>query len=156
VPFFDTAGAAQSVMDEGLHSTGAIAGAFAARRYGLRILRTHLEDRSANFTRFLLIARSPWRTRRGVRVKTSISFAPLRNQVGILFRVLGVFALRDIDLLKIESRPDPGSPFDYLFYVDLAGGPHELRVARALDHLQEMVHRYRLLGVYPRARTPLS
>jgi prephenate dehydratase len=76
--------------------------------------------------------------------------------VGILFRVLGVFALRDIDLLKIESRPDPGSPFDYLFYVDLAGGPHELRVARALDHLQEMVHRYRLLGVYPRARTPLS
>jgi prephenate dehydratase len=70
--------------------------------------------------------------------------------VGILFRILGVFALRDIDLLKIESRPDPRSAFQYLFYLDLAGDPRMPHVAGALEHLREMVTHFRLLGAYPR------
>ena len=149
VAYFDTAGAAQSLVRDASPAIGAISSAYAAQLYGLRILRHHLENQPNNLTRFLVIARRPWREKRGVPAKCSISFRPKRNQVGILFRVLGVFALRDIDLLKIESRPDPASAFEYLFYLDLAGGLREERVARALEHLKEMAKDFRLLGVYP-------
>jgi prephenate dehydratase len=64
-----------------------------------------------------------------------------------------VFALMEIDLVKIESRPDPHSPFDYLFYVDLAGGPQEARVARAFEHLKEVVSYFRILGTYAAGQT---
>jgi prephenate dehydratase len=63
--------------------------------------------------------------------------------------MLGVFALRDIDLVKIESRPDPRSPFEYLFYVDFAGNPRDAKVSRALEHLREMTSIFKLLGAYP-------
>jgi prephenate dehydratase len=69
-----------------------------------------------------------------------------------LFQILGVFYVRNIDLLKIESRPDPHAPFEYLFYVDLQGNPKEKRVAEALEHLQEKTKFYRLLGAYPMGR----
>ncbi len=151
VPYFDTAGAAQSVADERRTDTGAIANAYAARLYGLSVLRRNVENRENNVTRFLLLGRSPWRPRKGVRTKTSIVFTPARNQVGILFRILGVFALRDIDLIKIESRPDPRATFSYLFYCDLAGDPSRGNIARALEHLREMVTRFKILGVYPRS-----
>ncbi len=151
VPFFDTAGAAKSLADEHREDTAAIANAYAARLYGLAVLRRNVENRENNITRFLLLSRSPWHPRKGVRTKTSIVFSPARNQVGILFRILGVFALRDIDLVKIESRPDPGRTFSYLFYCDLAGDPSRENVARALEHLREMVTLFKILGVYPRA-----
>ena len=151
-PFFDTAGAARDVIEaEGL-DTGAIASAYAARLYGLKVLRRNLEDQPNNYTRFLLIARTPWRPRPRVRTKCSICFRPAKNQVGILFRILGVFALREIDLLKIESRPDRTSSFEYQFYLDFAGSPKDRRVGNALDHLQEMVRAFRLLGAYPTDR----
>jgi prephenate dehydratase len=150
VPFFDTAGAALSLQDGSSPDTAAIAGRFAARLYGLKILKRNLEDRRENFTRFLLLSRTPARLPSHARTKCSIAFAPRKNQVGILFRILGVFALRDIDLLKIESRPDPRSAFQYLFYLDLAGDPRMPHVAGALEHLREMVTHFRLLGAYPR------
>jgi len=149
VPFFDTAGAARWLAESGDPASGAIAGTLAARMYGLKVLRKNLENRPTNFTRFLALGRDPWRPRRSVRTKCSIAFRPKRNQVGILFKILGVFALRDIDLLKIESRPDPSSPFQYLFYLDLAGDPRTPAVAAALTHLQEMAADYRFLGAYP-------
>jgi prephenate dehydratase len=150
VPFFDTAGAALSLKDGSATDTAALASAYAARLYGLKILQRNLEDRPNNFTRFLLLSRTPAGIPERVPTKCSIAFAPRKNQVGILFRILGVFALRDIDLLKIESRPDPRSAFEYLFYLDLAGDPRILSVARALEHLREMVTRFRVLGSYPR------
>ena len=146
---YDTAGAAKAIIENGTLTSGAIAGAYAAELYGLRILKRHLENSPGNFTRFLVIGRTPWRPQRGVKAKCSIAFTPAKNTAGILFRILGVFSLRDIDLLKIESRPDPRSPFEYLFYLDLAGSPKEERVMRALEHLQEMVTHFRLLGTYP-------
>jgi prephenate dehydratase len=151
VPYFDTAGAALSLKDDPAPGMAAIANTYAARLYGLSVLRRNVENRENNITRFLCIARSPWKKKRGARTKTSIVFEPARNQVGILFRILGVFALRDIDLVKIESRPDPRSTFQYLFYVDLAGDPTNVNVGRALEHLREMVRQFRLLGVYPRS-----
>lgn len=149
VAFYDTAGAAKSIMETGTLETGAIAGMYAARLYGLKVLKRNIENERHNYTRFLLISRAPWRPQAAVRTKCSIAFRPRQNQPGILFRILGVFSLRDIDLLKIESRPDPRSPFEYLFYLDLAGSPKEPRVAKALDHLKEVVTHFRLLGAYP-------
>lgn len=149
-PYFDTAGAAESIAREGIRATAAIAGAHAASLYGLRILRRNIENTGNNFTRFLVISRTPWRARRGARTKSSLAFTPAANRPGILFHILGVFALRDIDLLKIESRPDPRTPFEYLFYIDLAGGPSDPRVARAIEHLNEVVSHFRLLGTYER------
>ena len=152
VAFYDTAGAAKSIMESGTSDTGAIAGLYAARLYGLKVLQRNIENESHNYTRFLLISRSSWTPKEGVRTKCSIAFRPAQNQPGILFRILGVFSLRDIDLLKIESRPDPRSPFEYLFYLDLAGSPTEPKVAKALEHLKEVVTHFRLLGAYPTGR----
>ena len=152
VAFYDTAGAAKSIMESGTSDIGAIAGLYAARLYGLKVLQRNIENESHNYTRFLLISRAPWTPKQGVRTKCSIAFRPVQNQPGILFRILGVFSLRDIDLLKIESRPDPRSPFEYLFYLDLAGSPTEPKVAKALEHLKEVVTHFRLLGAYPTGR----
>jgi arogenate/prephenate dehydratase len=150
VPFFDTAGAARALAREPRPDTGAIAGAHAARLYGLRILKRNIENSPNNFTRFLVLSRRPFgKFARGTKTRSSIVFTPALNRPGILFHILGVFALRDIDLLKIESRPDPRSPFEYRFYADIAGGPQEERVARAFQHLGEIVSQFRLLGTYP-------
>ncbi len=148
-PYFDTAGAAKSIIDEETMDTGAIASELAARLYKLKILKRNLENLPDNFTRFLVVGKRPWTGKSPHGVKSSIVFTPAMNRVGILFRILGVFSLRDIDLLKIESRPDPRSPFEYLFHIDFSGSPRETRIARALEHLQEMVTHFRLLGAYP-------
>jgi prephenate dehydratase len=149
VAYFDTAGAAKSLVENRTIDTGAIASAYAARLYGLTVLKNNVEDQPNNYTRFLVISRKPWRPRTGTASKSSIAFIPKRNEVGVLFKILGVFSLRSIDLLKIESRPNPQSPFEYLFYLDLLGSSNEKQVARAFDHLQEMVMNFRLLGSYP-------
>jgi prephenate dehydratase len=148
-PFFDTAGAAESLEREQPRTTGAIASAYAAELYGLKILRRNLENSPNNYTRFLVIARQNVRPKRSPHMKTGIVFTPMANRPGILFHILGVFALRNIDLLKIESRPDPNSPFEYLFYIDVDGAPSDPAVARAFDHLQEVVSTFRILGTYP-------
>ncbi len=147
--FFDTAGAAESIARDKSASIAALAAPQAARLYGLQVLLPHVENAEDNFTRFLALARKPSPLPRGVATKCSLAFRPARNVPGILFRILGVFSLRDIDLLKIESRPDPRSPFEYLFYVDLAGNPAEQRVANAFAHLREVVSEFRMLGAYP-------
>lgn len=155
VPFFDTAGAASAVAMDARPDTGAIAGAHAARLYGLKILKRNVENSANNYTRFLVLSRTPFgKFARGAKTRSSIVFTPAANRPGILFHILGVFALRDIDLLKIESRPDPRSAFEYRFYADIAGGPHEERVARAFEHLGEIVSQFRLLGTYPAAVGP--
>jgi prephenate dehydratase len=147
--YFDTAGAAQSLTENKTLDTGAIASTYAAHLYGLVVLKNNVEDQPNNYTRFLVVSRTPWRPRTGIASKSSIAFIPKKNEVGVLFKILGVFSLRGIDLLKIESRPNPQSPFEYLFYLDLLGSSNEKHVARAFDHLQEMVMNFRLLGSYP-------
>lgn len=147
--YFDTAGAAASVAETKDVETAAVASDYAARLYGLKVLHRNIENRLHNFTRFLVLSRTAWEPKRGVRAKTSIVFIPTTNEAGALFRSLGVFAVRNIDLLKIESRPDLDAPFEYMFYLDVDGSPSSQHVADALEHLQALTKMFRLLGVYP-------
>jgi prephenate dehydratase len=154
-PAYDTAGSVRTVIENGDRSQAAIAGATAARIYGAQIIAENIEDNPKNFTRFLLLARpdraaSIQLSGTGDR-KTSIVFR-VANQPGSLFRALAVFSLRDIDMTKIESRPIEGRPWEYSFYLDVAGDHHEQKLERALAHLGEMTESIRVLGSYPRAK----
>jgi prephenate dehydratase len=143
---YDTAGSAKLVKEQKLTDAAAIASERAAQVFGLDILRAEIQDYSDNITRFLLISRAG---EIGEQVdKTTVVFS-LPNEPGSLFKALSVFALRDIDLTKIESRPIRGRPWEYLFYVDIPIGRHDLRCARALVHLAEFARSMRTLGSYP-------
>ncbi len=152
VPFYDTAGSVKMLAEERPEDAAAIASAAAAETYGAKILRKSIEDDRRNFTRFFLLRREapaepPAPAKKGY--KTSLVFTT-RNVAGALFRALSVFALRDISLTKIESRPLRGRPWEYLFYVDLEGRVDEPRVHNALNHLAELTEFQRVLGSYPR------
>ncbi len=144
--FYDTAGAAKFVAENNPAGTAAIAGPFAAELYGLKILKQSIEDEKTNFTRFLLISRNPRPVHQ--KAKTSIAFS-IKNQPGILYKALSVFALRDIDLTKIESRPVRHRAWQYHFYIDFIGNVRDEHVRRALDHLREITYFVRILGCYP-------
>jgi prephenate dehydratase len=150
VPFYDTAGAVKEVVAGGLRDAAAIAGRRAAAAYGGHILQSGLEDDKQNFTRFFLLRRTR-RVLPGAN-KTSIAFA-LKNLPGVLFKALSVFALRDISLSKIESRPLRGRPWEYVFYVDFLRGADEAS-ENALRHLSEIAEFVKVMGTYPAHSTP--
>ena len=164
IPWFDTAGAAQSLSvsplpphrGKGLgdRGFGAIASESAAQLYGLQILRRNLQNESENFTRFLAIACTGDRPVAPGSHKSTITFHPRRNASGALHKILGVFAARGIDLSKIESRPDPKTPFDYRFYLDLIGSTNDPKIITALKELKPMITDFRILGSYPMAKIP--
>jgi prephenate dehydratase len=125
----------------------------AAGIYGGTILKRSIEDDRRNFTRFFLLYSSKKlpAPRPGKEWKTSLVFTT-RNTPGALFRGLAAFALRDLNLTKIESRPLHGKPWEYLFYVDFLGRENEPRVQNALRHLAEVADFLRILGSYPPGR----
>ena len=143
--FYDTAGAVKMLAEKNPQGAAAIASRVAASIYQARILRTHLEDHRENYTRFLLLSRSARVSRRANKI--SIVFST-KNDPGALFRCLGVFALRDINLTKIESRPLRGRPWEYFFYLDFEGHMNDQRTRRALSHLGEITTFLRVLGCY--------
>ncbi|MFW7379474.1 MAG: prephenate dehydratase [Oligoflexus sp.] len=150
MPYFDTAGSARFLAESGEKHMAAIASSQAAKDYGLRVIAKSIQDEETNYTRFVVIKRRPkaypaidWKG----ASKTSIVFS-LRNAPGGLHKALSVFAIRDIDLTKIESRPLRGSPWKYLFYLDIEGHVSDPAVARALGHLEEVTHHLQVLGSY--------
>jgi prephenate dehydratase len=155
---YDTAGSVKMVVEGGRRDEAGIAAASAAATYSASILIEGIEDNSKNFTRFLLLTR-PGRLASSAGAdpaatqdrKTSVVFR-IGNKPGALFRALGVFALRDIDLLKIESRPIEGRPWEYSFYLDLAGDSRQLNVGHALGHLAEITESLKVLGSYIRSK----
>ncbi len=154
-PFYDTAGSVKMVLEEKRKDAAAIGSAVAAEIYGGAILRRALEDDRRNFTRFFLLRRpedarrhTPAATRNR-EWKITLVFST-RNIPGSLFRALSAFALRDINLGKIESRPLRGRPWEYMFYLDLLGRTNEVRVQKALGHLEELADFMRVLGCYPK------
>jgi prephenate dehydratase len=148
IPFYDTAGAVKMLVERRLPGAAAIASRIAAEVYQARILATHLEDHHENYTRFLLLSRSPRVAAKANKV--SIVFST-RNAPGALYKCLSVFALRDIDLTKLESRPLRGRPFEYFFYLDFLGHLKEERCRNALSHLGEVTNFLRVLGCYERS-----
>jgi prephenate dehydratase len=142
---YDTAGSAKMVADAASIESAAIASARAGEVFGLTPLTSSIQDFDDNITRFLVIGRRPLKN--AVNDKTTIVFT-LPNEPGSLFKALSVFALRGVDLTKLESRPIPGRPWEYLFYADLAAARDELICARALSHLAEFAPMLRTLGSY--------
>ena len=162
VPFYDTAGSVKMLMADSPPDSAAIASAVSAEIYGAAILTRNIEDDPSNVTRFFLLERpdAPLPRKRlapaaasGKQWKTSLVFRT-PNVAGALFRALSAFALRDITLYKIESRPLRGRPWEYLFYLDYAGKVDDPRSEKALGHLGELADFVRVLGSYPEGLTP--
>jgi prephenate dehydratase len=147
IPFYDTAGSVKHVIESGLRDAAGVAGMQAAKAYKGHVLAAGIEDDKRNFTRFFLIRK----TRRILPAanKTSIAFS-VKNIAGALFKALAVFALRDISLTKIESRPLRGRPWEYVFYTDFLRGDDEA-ARNALRHLGEVADLVKVLGIYPAA-----
>src|ERR1700722_3244936 len=147
LPFYDSAGSVKHVIESGLRDAAGIPSRQAAKVYKGRILAAGIEDDKRNFTRFFLI-RNTRHVLPGAN-KTSIAFR-VKNIAGALFKALAVFALRDISLTKIESRPRRGRPWEYIFYVDFLRGDDQ-SARNALRHLGEVADLVKVLGIYPAA-----
>jgi len=146
VASYDTAGSVKMIHDKKIRDAAAIASKLAAQIYEMQIIKEEIEDIPENFTRFHILSKIEKKI--GNPDKTSIVFS-MKNIPGALFKALSVFALRDIDLLKIESRPLRGKPWAYIFYLDFSGHMQEERSQNAIRHLQEMSNFLKVLGSYP-------
>jgi arogenate/prephenate dehydratase len=140
---YDTAGGAKLVSEQKLAGAAALASRRAAEVFGLEVLQEAVQDYEYNITRFAIIGGAPPADAN----KTTIVFA-LPSTPGALFKALSVFALRDINLTKLESRPMRGRPWEYLFYVEVDAPRSDLGCARALTHLAEFARWTRVLGTY--------
>jgi prephenate dehydratase len=146
--FYDTAGSVKMLMEQRPAAAAAIASESAAEIYGGVILKRNIEDNRHNYTRFFLLTKQrhvaaqsnqPW--------KTSVVFSTA-NTPGTLFKVMACFALRDLSLTKIESRPFVGHPWEYMFYADFVGSADDPAVKNALANLSEVTQFNRVLGSY--------
>ncbi len=146
VAVYDTAGGAKLVAETGRSDAGAVASRRAAELFGLEIAEERIQDYAENITRFVLIGRTA--SPPELATKTSLVFS-LQSTPGALYKALSGFALRDINLTKLESRPIRGRPWEYLFYVDLDVARHSLECGRAISHLGEFTRWVRTLGTYP-------
>jgi arogenate/prephenate dehydratase len=140
---YDTAGGAKLVAEQKLSNAAALASRRAAEVFGLEVLQEAVQDYEYNITRFAIIGGTPPADSN----KTTIVFA-LPSTPGALFKALSVFALRDINLTKLESRPIRGRPWEYLFYVEIEARRDDLMCARAFTHLAEFAKWTRILGTY--------
>ncbi|HLZ44966.1 MAG TPA: prephenate dehydratase [Gemmatimonadales bacterium] len=146
VPAYDTAGSVRDLMSGAAQADAAIASKLAAELYGGTVLEEGLEDHAENYTRFLVVARQPATQERTRSQKTSLMVS-LGNTPGSLYRALGVFADGGLNLTKIESRPLPGRPWEYLFYLDVVDTGQDLNAA--LEALRPYTSSIRVLGTYP-------
>jgi chorismate mutase/prephenate dehydratase len=148
--FTDTAMSVQKVRDEADPTQAAVASQRAADLYGLKVLARNIENQKDNYTRFMVVARTPLRLDESVTCKTSLIFST-RHEQGALVRCLNVLADRGLNLTKLESRPRPNSPFEYLFYVDFEGNLESEAVRGAIEGMRAHTSYLKVLGCYPRA-----
>ncbi len=145
---YDTGGSVRTVMERGDASLAAVASSVAAEYYGATILEASIEDDPENFTRFFLLGRNGAAVPDGEGpTKTSLVFVT-KNVAGALYNCMSAFALRNINLTKIESRPLKGRPFEYRFYVDILGEPGDDDCAAAIHSLEQMTESLAVLGSY--------
>lgn len=146
--YADTAMAARKVREEGDLSQAAIGSEEAARLHGLSVLQRGIADQRENFTRFVTVAREPFRGSGSDGYKTSVVFS-VRHEGGALAACLDVFARRGLNLTKIESRPRPNTPWQYLFYLDFEGNVADRSVSGVFEDLAPHATYLKLLGSYP-------
>jgi len=152
VPVHDTAGGARMVAESGRHEDAAIASVEAGTNLGLAVLAEHIQTYPDNFTKFAVIGTTD--AGLGPPNKTSLVMAG-DDRPGSLFRALKPFADRGVNLTKLESRPRRGSPFEYVFYIDLDGSADDERVAAALDEVRLHTSMLKVLGSYPASKGPV-
>jgi len=145
----DTAGSVREIMTAADPTRAGIASRRAAKVYGGVILREHLEDHPENYTRFLLLATSADVPENADKLSLVLHLA---HKPGSLCSALGVFARRNLNLMKIESRPIPGSPWSYCFYLDLQASLKDQGTLEALDELKQFTDSVKVLGCYPQAK----
>ncbi len=143
---YDTAGAVKYIKEHDLHDAAAIASYRAAERFGLSVIKEGLESDPRNYTRFLVLSADHSINDHANR--TSIIFSTA-NTPGALFQTLKVFADRRINMVKLESRPIAGRPFEYIFYADLDGSLTDSNVADAIQLIQSEAEIMKVLGSYP-------
>ncbi len=154
IPDYDTAGAAKNISANEKLDEAAIASKFAAEKYNLRIIKKNIQNDKKNFTRFIVISAEKYEFQNSnlsnsgnLKFKTSLGFE-LKSAPGSLFKALSVFALREINLTKIESRPIAGKPFQYNFYIDIEGNIENRKIQNSVSHLREISEKVTLLGSY--------
>lgn len=145
----DTAGSVREVIAAGDPTRAGIASKRAAAVYGAAILREHLEDHRENYTRFLLLATSADVPENADKLSLVVHLA---HKPGSLCSALGAFAKRHLNLLKIESRPIPGTPWSYCFYLDLQASLKDPGTRDALAELKQFTDSVKVLGCYPQAK----
>jgi prephenate dehydratase len=154
VPAYDTAGAAKMVKENKRLDAAAIASRRAAELYGMAILDEGIEDKKNNYTRFLVLSlrkRKTGSVPRGRNYKTSIIFS-VKHVPGSLFGIIGEFAVRGINLTKIESRPTKETPWEYNFYVDFDGQADDSAVKESLKAIRHKTLYVKVLGSYKKAK----
>jgi chorismate mutase / prephenate dehydratase len=152
--FANTALAARKVREDKDLSQAAIGSEEAARHWGLTVIARQITDHRENYTRFVVVAERPVVPDRRIACKTSLILTTKHKQ-GALVASLNVLADHGLNLTKLESRPRPGSPWEYVFYVDFEGNIQDENVERALQELTSHVIYLKVLGCYPsRTRTP--
>ena len=147
----DTAGAARLIAEEHRQGEAAVAAERAAAVYGLDVLASQIEDDPQNQTRFVAVSTSGEPV--GEPTKTSLLFE-VRSIPGALYRCLGPFAERNLNLSKLESRPLRGQPWEYRFYLDVDVGDRDDGFVAALAALKEFTASLKVLGSYPRWEPP--
>jgi chorismate mutase / prephenate dehydratase len=146
--YFDTAGAMQAVAASGDPTVAAIASPEAAAAYGLVVLRRGINDSDDNFTRFVALSATPAAVDLRVPCKTSLILVT-GHEEGDLLRCLEVLSGSGHSMTKLESRPRPGRPWEYMFFLDFEGNAADPRTAAALDELRSAALFVKVLGSYP-------
>jgi chorismate mutase/prephenate dehydratase len=153
--FVDTAMAVEKVKADADPTQAAIASEQAAELHGLPILRRDIADHPENYTRMVIVATEPAHYSHGIPCKTSLIFSTVHEQ-GALARCIGIFAERGLNLTKIESRPKPDTPFEYIFYMDFEGNIDRKATQAALNDLEAVTTFLIVLGSYPVGRPRVS
>ncbi len=150
IPQSNTAGSVEMIKQNGMLDAAAVAGEAAARIYGMQILKRNIESNKRNYTRFLIVSKGAAALKQGSK-KTSIAFVTT-HVPGALYRALGCFAGRGINLMYIQSRPIAGRPWHYRFYIDVEGHVQSKNVRSAIEELKKVSRSVRVFGTYPKAR----
>jgi prephenate dehydratase len=145
VPVKDTAGAVRKISREADPADAAIASREAAEMHGMAVIEEGIETNPRNYTRFVIIGTD--QLEKGPRHKSSLIFST-GNQPGALYEVLKIFAENDVNLVKLESRPIHGKPWEYMFYVDLEADAESETFKPTFDLLEEKTDYLKILGSY--------